>query len=134
MNVGRIVVAIALLALGTRLLVAQQTGRPADTMMAQPGMARQQMQTMDSLNARLDTLVARMNRATGDAKVAAMAVVITELVAQRKAMQADMRQRMRSRPGMMRPMMRAPPPGAPAPVTDSTLTDSAAHEQHHPAE
>jgi hypothetical protein len=76
------------------------------------------MRAMDSLNARLDTLVSRMNRATGNRKVAAMADVITELVAQRQAMHAQMRQMMQAHsgmqghpgmnahPGMMRPRMR----------------------------
>ena len=53
-----------------------------------------QMQMMDSLNARLDTLVSRMNRSSGNQKVTAMAEVINELVAQRKLMQEHMRQMM----------------------------------------
>ena len=47
---------------------------------------------MDSLDHRLDSLVGRMNRATGNQKVAAMAAVINELVAQRKLMHGHMQQ------------------------------------------
>lgn len=41
-------------------------------------------------DARLEALLAQMNATTGDAKVAAMAAVISELVEQRKAMHARM--------------------------------------------
>ena len=50
------------------------------------------MLAMDSLDRRLDSLVGRMNRATGNQKVAAMAAVINELVAQRKVMHGHMQQ------------------------------------------
>ena len=141
MNIARIAAGVAALALSTQVLVAQQTeqrpGRPADTMMAEPGMARQQMRMMDSLSARLDTLVSRMNQATGNRRIAAMADVITELVAQCKVMQEHMRAMMQSGRGMMMPMMEAPAPtGArlPTATSDSAPRDSAAHEQHHPAD
>ena len=52
------------------------------------------MAAMDSLDLRLDSLVDRMNRAGGNQKVAAMAAVINELVAQRKLMRSHMRQMM----------------------------------------
>ena len=52
------------------------------------------MAAMDSLDHRLDSLVDRMNRAGGNQKVAAMAAVINELVAQRKLMRSHMRQMM----------------------------------------
>ena len=54
------------------------------------------MQRMDSLEARLDSLVSRMNHAAGNQKIAAMAAVINELVAQRRAMREHMRQMMES--------------------------------------
>jgi hypothetical protein len=83
---------VAGLLMSAQILAAQQPGPPPHGgMMRGPGMA-QQMRMMDSLNARLDTLVSRMNRATGNKKVAAMAEVINELVAQRKAMHQQMRQ------------------------------------------
>jgi hypothetical protein len=50
------------------------------------------MMAMDSLDLRLDSLVGRMNRATANQKVAAMAAVINELVAQRKVMHGHMQQ------------------------------------------
>jgi hypothetical protein len=50
------------------------------------------MHTMDSLGARLDTAVARMNRAAGDARTAAMQDVLRELVAAHKEMHAHMSQ------------------------------------------
>lgn len=102
-------------------------------MTGKSGMAAQ-MQMMDSLNARLDTLVSRMNRATGNSKVTAMAAVINELVAQRKTMQEHMRQMMEPREGTMR-MMKEPAAGAhpaPTPGADSTPADSAGHAGHHP--
>jgi hypothetical protein len=71
------------------------------------------MQMMDSLNARLDTLVSRMNRATGNRKVTAMADAINELVAQRKVMQQHMRRMMESRKGMMHMMGEPAPDGRP---------------------
>ena len=123
---------VATLMLAAPMLAAQQPqpgpGRPANTAMAQ-----QRMRMMDSLNARLDTLVIRMNQTTGAKKVAAMAEVITELVAQRK----QMRGMMQSGRGMMMPMGKAPAPGEsgrpPAPG-DSAAADSAGHEEHHPAD
>ena len=52
------------------------------------------MMMMDSLNRRLDSLVDRMNRTSGNQKVQSMAAVINELVAQRKVMQERMHQMM----------------------------------------
>jgi hypothetical protein len=92
------------------------------------------MQMMDSLNARLDTLVSRMNQASGNRKVTAMAEVINELVAQRRIMHARMRQMMESGEGMMRMMGEPAPAGgpAPAPRPDSAPADTAGHAGHHP--
>src|SRR5262245_28936882 len=50
------------------------------------------MLAMDSLDHRLDSLVDRMNRASGNQKIAAMAAVVNELVAQRKLMHSHMQQ------------------------------------------
>jgi hypothetical protein len=100
-------------------------------MMDAEGMAVR-MQMMDSLNARLDTLVSRMNRATGSRKVTAMAEVINELVAQRQVMHQHMRRMMESRRGMM-PMRTKPPAQGgtgPAPLADSMPSHSA--DQQHP--
>jgi hypothetical protein len=102
--------------------------------MADTSGMRMQMQMMDSLNARLDMLVSRMNRATGNRKVTAMAEVINELVAQRKVMHAHMRQMMESGEGMMRMMGEPAPAGRPAraPGLDSTPADTAGHAGNHP--
>lgn len=124
MKIARIAITLAL-TLGAHSLAAQQP----DGMMGSPGMAAH-MQAMDSLNARLDTLASRMNRASGSRKVAAMADVINELVAQRRTMQSHMREMMESRGGMM-PMMK-PPAGSPMPKPDSTPADTAGHAGHHP--
>lgn len=87
--------------------------------LAAPGMA-DQMRMMDSMNNRLDSLVARLNRAAGASKVAAMADVINELVAQRKVMQERMHQMMGRRDAMMRML------------EDSTAADTAGPAGHHP--
>ena len=129
MNTGARAAGVALLTLliGAQGLGAQQPGRPAPrdsarhaTMMKD---MQQHMRMMDSADARLDTLVQRMNRTTGNAKVTAMAQVINELVAQRRAMQAHMREMMQSHGHMMRGRMRRDrgPAGA----------DSAAHPEQH---
>ena len=91
------------------------------------------MRTMDSLNTRLDSLVARMNRASGDRKVAAMAEVINEMVAQRREMQERMHKMMGGREGMMNMMADSAPvrPGAGA-RADSVAADTAGHAEHHP--
>jgi hypothetical protein len=117
---GTRIVGAALVALGISIqeLAAQEPESPG----RRKGEEMQQhMRMMDSANARLDTLVRRMNRATGNAKVAAMAEVINEMVSQRRAMQAHMRQMMQGhdRGGGMMKQQR---PGS----------DTSAHGQHHP--
>jgi len=57
---------------------------------------------MAEMNAKLDAMVADMNKAKGSAKVDKTAAVITELVAQRTMMQKDM---MEMQPKMMEHMM-----------------------------
>ena len=138
MRIIRLGAALAALVLSAHTVAAQQPAPPQQPdrqpsgMTGPEGMAAQ-LQTMDSLNARLDTLVSRMNRATANRKVTAMADVINELVNQRKAMHEHMRQ-MESRKGMM-PMMGKPAPErrpGPTPRTDSTPADTAGHTEHHP--
>ena len=121
-------------------LAAQQPGPPPqqgqgrDAEMSGRASMADQTRMMDSLNRRLDSLVARMNRVMGAGKVTAMADVINELVAQRKVMQERMRQMMEGRKGMMRMMEdSAPvPPGGPTPRGDSAAADTAGHAGHHP--
>jgi hypothetical protein len=106
MRIIRLTAALAALVLGAPIVAAQQPtppqrpdGQPGGMM--GPERVAAHMHMMDSLNARLDTLVSRMNGATGSRKVTAMADVINEQVAQRKAMHEHMRRMMESRKGMM---------------------------------
>ncbi len=138
MRIVRFGAGLAALMFSAQVLAAQQPTAPQHPdrrggMTGKSDMAAQ-MQMMDSLNARLDTLVGRMNRASGNGKVTAMAAVINELVAQRKAMQGHMRRMMEPRAGAM-PMMKEPAAGAqpaPTPGADSTPADTAGHAGHHP--
>ena len=116
------IAALAALALSAQVSAAQQPGPPAG--MAEP------MRMMDSMNARLDTLVNRMNRATGTQKVTAMAAVLNQLVADRKAAQARMRQMMESRHGAMQ--MGLPDTSGNRPAKDSMAADTALGGHHPP--
>jgi TolA-binding protein len=139
MRIVRFGAGLAALVLSAHAVAAQQPTAPQQPdrrhggLTGPSGMAAQ-MQIRDSLNARLDTLVSRMNKATGNSKVTAMAAVINELVAQRKVMQEHMRQMMESREKMMH-MMKEPAAGAspgPTPGADSMPADTAGHAGHHP--
>jgi hypothetical protein len=85
---------VAMLTLGASAMAAQQPGPPTPHAGPRPmgnsAMTQEQMRMMDSMTSRLDSLVTRMNKATSKTKVAAMADVINELVAQRKAMRSHM--------------------------------------------
>jgi hypothetical protein len=64
----------------------------------------QMMSEMKASDSRLDALVNEMNAASGDAKVNAVAVVVTELVRQQKSLHdwmGEMHQRMMGGRGMM---------------------------------
>jgi hypothetical protein len=87
---------------------AQQEGSTAQQ--SQPGMQgmmkmhEQMMAEMTANRARLDTVVQQMNSASGNAKVDAIAVVVTELVRQQNTMQdrmGQMHEQMMSGRGMM---------------------------------
>jgi hypothetical protein len=136
MNRKQIGLLLVGLSLGPGVLAAQQPGPPnrGGMMMSDTALAQQEMRMMDSMNLRLDSLAARMNKASGNKKVSAMAEVINELVAQRRAMQEHMRQMMRQRRSMMGDMTGAPAPAAtpqPTPLPDSSAADSG-HAGHHP--
>ena len=109
----RLITAIVALVLSASTIAAQQPGAPTSERRREgmSGGDRMSMMRMDSLNHRLDSLVDRMNRTSGNPKVQAMAVVINELVSQRKAMQGRMHQ-MKERGGMMGPMMTQGPGSA----------------------
>ena len=118
--------------------VAEQT-KPADAGMmgARKMMADQKtmMAKMAADDQTLTDLLAKMNAAKGEAKVAAIAAVVTELAAQRSRMQAQM---MRMQSGMMDQMMAnmAAMHGSggmmkKAPEREKGATD-ADHAAHHP--
>jgi uncharacterized protein (DUF4415 family) len=98
--------------------------RPQAAGAMMPAMASH-MHTMDSLSARLDTAVARMNRATGEARTTAMQDVLRELVAAQKAMHTHMSEmashhQMGDSAGMRAPMQHQhPTPGAARPDSAS---------------
>jgi hypothetical protein len=62
---------------------ARQTSPPCSGMM---GTSRNMMSNLEHMNSKLDGLVAKMDAAEGDAKVAAMSHVLHELVDQRTCM------------------------------------------------
>lgn len=79
-------------------------------------------------DARLDSLVQAMNRATGNRKVQAMAAVINELVEERRAMHQRMQQMMEhggKRGGAARET--TPDSGRP----ERAPADTAGHAEHH---
>ena len=82
-----------------------------------PMMQRHQAM-MDSMDARLDQLVLRMNTTKGSAKVEATAAALNEMVTQRKAMRTMMHQMQQQRMG------------SPCPATPAN-PDSDEHSQHH---
>jgi len=106
--------------IGAQGIPQAPAGRP-DAMAAMMAQRQTMMAEMTASQKKLDDLVAKMNTATGQAKVDQMAVVITELVAQHRGMQGRM---MSMQGGMMKQMMQ---PGA-APPADAP---PAGHEQHH---
>jgi hypothetical protein len=95
----------------------------------------QMMQMMAADDQRLAGLIVTMNMATGDEKVAAIAAVVNELVAQRARMQMQMRMQARLMDQMMSHMAAMHGPGgmmnkkAPEPVPGVSDQD---HAAHHP--
>lgn len=128
---SRLIGGIAALALTASTVAAQQPGTPVpDRRSGMAGGNQMSMMMMDSLNHRLDSLVDRMNRASGNQKIQAMATVINELVAQRKAMQDRMHQMM-ERGGMMGMMNDSTPAGPRSTATPDTAVDTTNHATHH---
>jgi hypothetical protein len=89
-------------------------------MMAAPNTTEQKsmMAKMAAADQTLEELFARMNAATGDEKVAAIAAVVAELVQQRRDMQTQMMH--------MHGSMTPPKPPTAVPAGDD-------HASHHPA-
>ena len=89
---------------------------PARDRAAMMSNCQSMMAGMKANQDKLDDLVAKMNAATGSLKVEQIAAVLTELVAQQKAMHAHMMSM----------------GGAPAaPTNPPTAQPEAGHEQHH---
>ena len=86
------------------LLASVAAQAPASTMQDMKKMHEQMMAEMKAGDARLDALVSDMNAAADNAKVNAVAAVVTELVRQHKAMHehmGQMHQHMMGGRGMM---------------------------------
>jgi uncharacterized membrane protein len=83
---------------------AQPPASPAQSMQDMMKMHEQMMAQMKAGDAKLDALVKEMNAATGNAKVNAIAAVVTELVMQNRSMHehmGQMHQQMMGGRGMM---------------------------------
>ncbi len=131
---SRLVGGIAALVLSASTVAAQQPGASTpDGHREIAGKNQMSMMMMDSLNRRLDSLVDRMNRTSGNQKVQSMAAVINELVVQRKAMQERMHQMM-ERGGMMGMMKDSTAPGRKAMPSPDATADTTNHAAHHPPE
>jgi hypothetical protein len=92
-----VVMTIGLVQFGAAGAAPQGSSQPSAQSSAQtpgmPGMMKmheQMLAQMKAGDAKLDALVKDMNAATGDAKVAAIAAVVTELAAQNKSMHQHM--------------------------------------------
>jgi hypothetical protein len=82
-------------------LTAQQTRQAPAQSAAHSSSMMAHMRAMDSLGVRVDSALARMNRATGEARVTAMAEVLNALGAERREMHAHMREMQAHEAGMM---------------------------------
>jgi hypothetical protein len=86
-----------------------QGSQAASDMQDMMKMHEQMMAEMKAAGSRLDALIADMNTAKGDAKLNAVAAVVTELVRQQKSMHnrmGEMHQQMMGGRGMMMMMMK----------------------------
>ena len=117
LSIGVFGFAFALLAASPFHGLASATGPTASPAPPSPGaqmgmqmqdmskMHEKMMAEMKAAQSRLDDLAAKMNAATGEAKIAAMAELLNELVRQHQAMgqrMGDMHQRMMGQMKMMR--------------------------------
>lgn len=82
-----------------------QAQQPAAPAMNNCPMCQQMMADMTAAGAKLDGLVKEMNAAKGEAKIDALAVVVTELVAQQKTMHRQVGEMHQHMMGMGGPMM-----------------------------
>ena len=143
---GRLWSAVALVAVAGTVTVAlaqapadgghhQSPAAPADRPAANAADQQHLMKMMAADDEKLAALIAAMNTATGDRKVAAIAAVVNELAAQRTRLQAQMRMQaammdqMRSHMAAMHGpggMMNKKAPEPPAGVSEPD------HAAHHP--
>jgi hypothetical protein len=143
---GRMWSAVAVVAVAGAVTVAlaqapadgghhQSPAAPADGPAANAADQRQMMKMMAADDEKLAGLIATMNAAKGDAKVAAIAAVINELAAQRTRMQTQMRMQAGMMEKMMSHMAAMHGPGgmmnkkAPEPAPGVSEQD---HAAHHP--
>jgi predicted transcriptional regulator len=130
----RVFAVFAALMLSSTIVAAQQPGTVSPTRPGEmSGRNQMSMAMMDSLNQRLDSLVARMNRTSGNQKVQAMAAVINELVAQRKSMQMRMHQMM-DRAAMGRMANDSTPTSSKPTVGNESAPTDTNHAAHHPSQ
>jgi hypothetical protein len=80
---SRLALALALACAGAPVAKAEEPKSPARPVRPRIEQMREQMRESQR---KLDELVAKMNAATGEARVDAIAAVVTELVTQRRAM------------------------------------------------
>ena len=130
----RVFVVFAALMLSATIVAAQQPGTVSPTRRGEmSGRNQMSMVMMDSLNQRLDSLVQRMNRISGNQKVQAMAAVINEMVAQRKSMQERMHQ-MTDRGGMRGMANDSTPTSSKPTVGNESAPPDTNHATHHPSQ
>ena len=87
-------IAFAVLASAALAFAAAAQPAPGEAPKEGPGFREQMLRRQQEDTARLEELVARMNAAKGEARVDAIAAVINEMLAQRRAMVAHMREMM----------------------------------------
>ena len=101
----QLIVLVAVLALTPLMTATRSVAGPGrhstavevqaqDTPMAE--MRQKMMQTMHASDEELNRLVAAMNTATGDAKVAAMADLLTRMIQQQKTTRTEMQESMKT--------------------------------------
>ena len=113
--------------LWTGLVFGAVAGMATVVLAQAPAGDGQMMKNMAAADQKLSELVARMNTATGDEKVTAIAAVVAELTAQRAQMQEHMRTHCAGKMASMHGnagMMHKAPDAAPKAEPD--------HTAHHP--
>ncbi len=117
-TLGRLlcVAGAVVLATGATAQAQSRETPPTHDRMAMMAKCQTMMAGMTTEQSKIDDLIAKMNAATGQSKIEQMAAVLTELVAQQKAMHGQMK-RMHDAPG--------------GPANPQKEKPEAGHEQHH---